>query len=136
MTNESKNEPKLITLALCDQVITDENGKHSLIGIFGDIFATQFPAVHGHMVVFLMFLNNGVQKSSKLDIQILDDNSNPLNSRIRDHIISFDKDKVGTFGIFNFNNILFTKEGKYIIKVDLDGKNIGKLPLNVMNPPN
>lgn len=125
------NKPKLISLLVCDQVITDQNGKHTLVGIFGEINTRKFPTIHPHMVVFLAWLNKGVEKKTKLNIQILDKEGSPLDAKIENHQIEFLRDKSGTFGIFNFNNVLFREGGIYTIVVDLDDERIGELPVKV-----
>lgn len=131
-----KKEPKLLTLLACDQVITDKDNKHSIIGIFTQIFANNFPAAHPHMTIFLAWLNNGVVRKSRLDIKILDDLKQPLEAKIERHEISFEENKEGVFGIFNFNNVIFKQQGNYTIAIDLDEQRIGELPIKVGPRPN
>lgn len=125
-------EPKLTSLLVCDQVITDKDGKHTLIGVFGNINAPKFPAIHFRMVVFCAWVNNGAEGEKVLNIKIIDDEGMPLaNSKIENLSINFEKEKTGTFGIFNFNNVLFRKNGDYTIVVELDGNKIGELPIKL-----
>lgn len=126
------NKPTLISFLLCDQVMTEENTKKaSLIGIFGNIFANQFPAVHPKFVVFTAWLNNNIDKTYKLDIKILDPEGNYLNAKITNFDLKIDKSKTGTYGVFNFINTSFNKEGIHKIEIYLNQEKISQLPLSI-----
>jgi hypothetical protein len=49
-----QSKPQLLAWITCDGVHVDPgSGKHTLLGIFSNIRARQFPVVHPHMIWFL-----------------------------------------------------------------------------------
>jgi len=45
--------PTPIALVLCDNVYRDSNGKQALVGLFQNIYAPAFPAIHARMCAFV-----------------------------------------------------------------------------------
>ncbi|GMU38544.1 MAG: hypothetical protein KJ057_14980 [Phycisphaerae bacterium] len=65
--------PDVLSLVVCDQIITDRmTGKQSLIGMFSTIHAFNFPAVHGQLCVFCS-LTDG-HGETPLTIRFVDSN--------------------------------------------------------------
>ncbi len=129
-------EPKLISLLVCDQVITDKNNKHTLVGVFDRINAKTFPVRHSKMFVFLAWLNKKSGKKYVLDIEIVDPEGNPLQEKINKFSIEFPEDKTRVYGIFDFNNVFFNKKGTFVVTVFLNRKKVGELPIEVGSPQN
>lgn len=129
-------KPKLIAFLVCDQVISEKNGKHSLIGIFSDIHAENFPVIHSRMVVFMAWLNEGIGREYGLSVVIEDSEEEPLEAKIEEHKVKFNKNKQRTYGIFTFNSVKFPQKGTYRFVAELDGQKIGELPIKVGFPPN
>lgn len=124
-----KDKPKLIGALTCDQVITDKNDKHTLVGLFSNINANKFPAVYPQMVVFCAWLNKHVDETYKLRVNIKTPEGNET-AKIEGQI-KFKKDKLITYGIFNFNGLVFEKDGDYKVGVYLDDENIVAVPIRV-----
>lgn len=124
-----KNTPILTSALICEQVITDNTGKHNLIGVFTNINATDFPAIHPHMTLFCAWLNREQNETYKLKISLIDPQKNEL-AKI-DGEIEFKRDKSITFGIFNFNGVKFEEEGRHIFEIYLGDKKIVEIPIRI-----
>lgn len=130
MKNSKIVKPKLISALTCDQVITDKTGKHTLIGLFSDIKAEEFPARHPHMVLFCAWLNRQTDEDYKLRVDITDPNNEELVKIEGD--ISFKKDKLITYGIFEFDGVVFKQEGMHLFEVYFDNEKIIQVPIKII----
>lgn len=124
-------KPVLTAVIICDQIITDKSDKHTLVGVFSNIWTQSFPAIHSKFVVFTSWVNNNFSGKLKLDIKILSPDNDYLDAKINNIDFNFDPNKIGTYGIFEFNGVKFPVEGKYYIEVCIDGEKIVVLPLEV-----
>ena len=131
----AKAKPKLIAALTCEQVITDKTkDMHTLVGLFSDIHAENFPAKHPHMVLFCAWGKAGASRTYRLEIKVKDpDNGNLAKVDVE---LKFEKGKIRTYAIFNFQNLVFKKAGQYAFEIYLDGEMIAAVPVNVGKPPN
>lgn len=75
----SKVAPTQLAMVICDFVYRDPfNNKHTIIGTFNEINASEFPASHPHMTLYLMFTNGRGKTPLKLRIIDADDEHPPL----------------------------------------------------------
>jgi hypothetical protein len=116
------SKPTLLTWVTCDGVHIDpQTGKHTLLGIFANIPAPQYPWVHPYMVWFLT-LTDCQAGEHKLRISMGVDPSNvaPLMERpFQAH------DPVQRINLINeVRNLSFPKPGDYSIVVEIDEETI------------
>ncbi len=126
-------KPQLISALTCDQVITDQSGKNTLIGLFSNIYADNFPARHSKMTLFCAWLNNGRMGTNTLKVIFIDPSGKEvLNIKPS---IEFKDKKVITYAILNFEGIVFPQKGVYKIEVYLEGDKEVEIPIILENPP-
>ena len=125
----NKDTPVLIGALTCDQVITDKTVKHTLVGLFSNIYTGAFPAIHPRMTLFCAWLNREKDEKYKLKIFITAPQKNEL-AKIEGEI-EFKKDKSITYGIFNFNGVTFKEEGTHLFEVYLDEKKVVEVPIKI-----
>lgn len=128
----NKNKPQLIGALTCDQVFTDQEGRHNIIGIFSNINATNFPAFHPKMSIFCAWLNNGSDEDYELRVIIDGPVKNPPKMETQ---IKFMGDKVITYAILNFVGITFDGEGECRFTMYLGEEKIATLPIIVGKSP-
>lgn len=130
MRDNKKNKPELISALTCDQVITDKTNKHTLVGLFSDIRAKKFPARHLHMVLFCGWLNRGRDENYNVKVCITSPDKKELG-KIEGEV-KFKKDKLITYGIFNFDGILFEQEGMHYFEIYFDNEKIIEVPIKLI----
>lgn len=109
---------KLNYILACDQVIIDENGKPSFIGVFNKINTKNTPAIHPRFTIATNTTGKlGISFLEKIEIINLNDN-NPIASVEAE--VKFKEAGMNNF-FGNFLNTLFPTFGKYWIKVSIDG---------------
>ncbi len=124
-----KIKPSLNFTIICDDIRQEAGGKISLMGLFENIYATQFPAVHPRLAIISEWADG--RGEFDLRMQILSNDRkvilretasklklNDLNFKHRDVSIHF--------------NIDFTSPGTYWIEYHLDGELIASMPLKVV----
>jgi len=102
---------KLNFIHVCDQVLVSSDGKVSIIGIFSEIKAIKFPALHPNFSV----ISNIEGKEGEYDqtIELLDSSGKKMAAVSGKSEIKKDGSK-NNF-VANFVNIVFPEEGKYKI---------------------
>ncbi len=68
--------PKVKAFLICDQVIVDKDGKHSVIGIFQQIHAPQLPVYHPRFGIYIRL--GDMNGSYDLSIRFIE----PKNERV------------------------------------------------------
>ena len=111
---------KLKNLFVCENVIIANDGKFSVINIFDDIKSTGFPAIHPKLTIAtIMMLGKG---SYNEQIEIVSPNETVI-AKVENKVDVTEPNKSSGF-LANFINTVFTVEGKYWIRVSIDGKPI------------
>lgn len=108
---------KLKFLHICDEVILSVNGKISLINLFQFINSKEFPAIHSKFTV-ITHIKGYVSKYSET-IEIISPSGEIVANVSGDAEIK--NEEGGNNFIADFINIQLPLEGKYWIKVSIDG---------------
>lgn len=133
MTEIKGSKPVLLAALLCDKVITDKkDGGHTLVGLFSEIKAPNFPAKHHRMVLFCGWLNKSLEenKNSSLRVNLKGPDGSVL-ANIKGEI-EFKKDKTRTFVILNFEGIVFKSQGVHKFVLHLDEEKIIEVPFKLV----
>ncbi len=123
-------KPSLNFTIICDDVRQETGGKISLMGLFENIYATKFPAVHPRLVILNEWTDGKGEFDMKTQILSADRKSvvretsskiklNDVNVRHRDISIHL--------------NIDFKTPGTYWIENLLDGELMNSIPLRVLH---
>jgi hypothetical protein len=133
MTKVKNSKPKLLAALLCDRVITDQkDGGHTLVGLFSEIKAHNFPARHHRMVFFCGWLNNNLQENEGHPFRVnLKGPDGSILANIKGEI-EFKKDKTRTFVILNFAGIMFKSQGVHKFVLYLDEEKIIEVPFKLI----
>ncbi|MFA6524385.1 MAG: hypothetical protein WC264_02115 [Candidatus Paceibacterota bacterium] len=116
------NDIKLNYMLVCDQVLIDQKGKGSFIGVFEKIQATSTPAVHSQFSVAVSTIGSpNTSCIQKIEIINLSDNNKMI--AFVEKKLEFKETGIANF-VGSFINILFPVFGKYWIKVSVDGESI------------
>ncbi|MDH3324840.1 MAG: hypothetical protein OEL89_04335 [Candidatus Peregrinibacteria bacterium] len=110
---------------LCDNSHTDAGGKLNIIGIFENIFAKKFPAVHPQMVLSATFFIDSQEKEFDFTfkVQIIEKGkSEPIQkiegtSDVRREDV---KNNQKFNFILNFQNVEFKNPGDYYLEIYLN----------------
>jgi hypothetical protein len=120
------SKPQVLACLICDAVHIDPGtGKHTILGVFSNIRARQFPVTHPHMAVFLMLTDVAVGEHRLRILMGIDPaNAQPLAE------LKFASQNAGhrieLAG--GFRNVAFPEPGNYAIVIELDNE-----PLLVTN---
>ncbi len=130
--NSGKVKPIGLALIICDQVITDQDTKkRSLIGIFNNVQARQFPCAHPHMCVFVSVTGGHGEVDAEVRCSREGDGLDEapcfaLKGRIRFdsplHIVEIN---------FDLRNVQFHQAGAYRIDLLCDGVPVLQRPFTV-----
>jgi len=60
--------PQAVALIVCDNVYTEPSGKNALVGLFSQINASRFPAVHSRMAVYVAVTDVRPNSVGRLEI--------------------------------------------------------------------
>ncbi|MFA6304327.1 MAG: hypothetical protein WCV73_02105 [Patescibacteria group bacterium] len=114
------SKPVLNYIIICESVIVSEDGKFSILNIFSEINAKQFPAAHPKFVIVSNTKGEPGNYKQKIEIVNLQDNS------VAAKVESSFGIKEGGINVFfgNFVNTIFNNSGKYWIKVTYDDKDV------------
>ena len=116
---------------ICENAILDQEGKISLIAIFGKIYGVAFPAVHPKLYVAFVIKNDGTAKIGKVKTEII----SPENEMVT--FIESDIEVLSPYhSVFHeFRNVLFKTQGIYQIKIFINGTDVTPyaLELNLLN---
>jgi len=124
-----KNRPTLNFTLLCDDVRQELGGKISLMGIFENIYATSFPAIHPKLAVINEWAEGTGEFHTTLRIlspdkkQIIRENVTRLklaNAGYRQRDVSIHL------------NLEFKEPGTYWIENYLNGMLVNSIPLHVI----
>jgi len=108
---------KLKNIFVCENVIVSFNGQLSLINLVSEITSTAFPALHPRSTILVSVSGESGSYDEKVEIINLTDDKIIATVSGKIEI----KDAGGNNFIASFINIVFPQEGKYWIKVVVDG---------------
>ena len=112
--------PVALAMLLCDYVIEDkQTNKKSLIGLFSNISAKQFPASHYRMNVFIVLCDGHGEYKGELRCVRSDDNKEV--STMRGPVVFPDPNAVLEFN-FEMFGVTFPKPGEYIMQFLCDAE--------------
>lgn len=117
-----RSKPQLLVWLTCDGVHIDPaTGKHTILGVFSNIQARQFPVVHPYMVWFLTLTDVQPGKHHiKLFIGL--DPTNPTVLIERDFESQSPLHRINL--INELRNLSFEKPGDYHILIEVDDEPI------------
>ena len=126
-----QSKPQLLVWITCDGVHIDPgSGKHTLLGIFSNIRARQFPIVHPHMFWFLT-ISDVAEGEHKLRISMGLDPTNlaPLIER------PFKSESpLQRINLINeIRNLTFAAPGDYALVIEVDDEPILATNITVSN---
>jgi hypothetical protein len=116
MTN--KPAPTGVAIVICDQIIEDKlTGKKSLIGIFNQIAAQNFPCRHPQVCVFVSLTEGRGQCAARL--RIVHDESDHVVAEVNGNIQFSDVHTVVELN-FSLVGLVFPNPGMYSIEFYCD----------------
>ncbi len=124
-----KTRPHLNFTLLCDDIRQELGGKISLMGIFENIYATSFPAVHPRLAIMNEWAEGSGEFEATLRILSPDRKTILRESVTRLKLIDA---RFKHRDISIHLNIEFREPGTYWIENYLDGILVNSIPLNVM----
>lgn len=124
-----KTRPNLNFTLLCDDVRQEMGGKISLMGIFDNLYAQNFPALHPRLVIINEWSEGAGEFGTTLRILAPDRKSilRENNARLK---MADPAQKHRDVSVHM--NIEFKEPGTYWIESYLDGMLVSTLPLNVV----
>lgn len=128
MSNE-KPKPLSLAMSICDTIIDDRlTGKKSLIGIFNNIAAVDFPCRHQALYVYCVMTEGIGQYEGSLKCTHLQSGKSiiSLNGPIQ-----FTHPLATVEFIFEIKNMTFEQEGTYLFELFCDNQPIISRKINV-----
>ncbi len=113
-------EPDILSLLVCDQIITDRmTGKQSLIGMFSTIHTAGFPVTHPQLCVHVS-MTDGRGKTS-LTIQIVDAEEARTPVVRGEGVVDFKNPRAIANLSLQFHGLTFPQPGEYRVQLFCDG---------------
>ncbi|MBI4318436.1 MAG: hypothetical protein HY675_08090 [Chloroflexi bacterium] len=128
---------ELLTLLVADYANVAEGNKLNVIGVFNEIAASAFPALHPSMVIVARFSASPAEANAarKVNIKVMDDDGKltlidfPRDVRV-DQPTPGRRKEVNV--ILRLQGVVFPHEGTYQVSVLVDGDEKGHAPLYVV----
>ena len=128
-------KPEPIALIVCDQVITDQKtNKKSLIGVFNNISAANFPCHHPALSIFVSVTDGPDRTRAAIRIVKEDNQHDPLEESVvfeSSGEIQFPNPLVVVELIFEIVNLQFAEPGRYRIEFRCDDEIVLQRPFQV-----
>ena len=126
-----KSKPQLLAWLMCDGVHIDpSSGKHTLLGIFTNIHAKQFPMMHPHMVWF-MSITDVAQGAHKMKVSMGLDPTDP--KPLIERPFESQGPLVRINLINEIRNLGFGQAGEYAILIEIDDEPILATSITVVS---
>ena len=122
---------KIYYSLLCDYALIDKADKLSLIGIFDKANFTGIPNVLVKFCIYAAINIEDINSVFTINIDIKDPNGLSILQKQPQVQLKVGKDQNKGRLIIEFNNVKFTKSGKYSFEIIVDNKVINKNYLNV-----
>jgi len=117
---KTKAKPIGIALVICDQVITEAGtNKKSLIGVFNNVSARQFPCRHPKLCIFVSLTGGHGQTETEVRC-VKEDTQQPLFGAQGQ--VAFENPNHVVEAVFEFNNVTFPSPGLHCVEVVSDGQ--------------
>ncbi len=131
----TKIKPKLSYSILCDDVRQELGGKFSLMGLFENIYANSFPAVHPRFAIVNEW--TGGRGDFRLRVRLLGTNKKDVLSE-SESVLSLYNETQRHRDISVRFNTTFPVPGTYWIQILLDDEQVALVPLQLqlMNDKN
>ncbi len=123
-----KIKPRLNFTLLCDDVRQELGGKFSLMGLFENIYANVFPAVHPRFAIVNEWI--GGKGEFTIKIRLLAPNKEDVLSESESKISLFSETQRHRDISVRFNTT-FNMPGTYRIETLIDGDRAGLIPLPI-----
>ncbi|ACB73345.1 DUF6941 family protein [Opitutus terrae] len=125
------SKPQLLAWVTCDGVHIDPaTGKHTLLGIFSNIGAAQFPFVHPYMIWFLTLTDCGPgQHRLRISMAMGNETPRPMIERMFESVSPLHRINL----INDIRNLVFPQPGVYSILVEIDDEPLLATDLTVTN---
>ncbi len=123
-----KIKPRLNFTLLCDDVRQELGGKFSLMGLFENIYANVFPAVHPRFAIVNEWI--GGKGEFTIKIRLLAPNKEDVLSESESKISLFSETQRHRDISVRFNTT-FNMPGTYWIETLIDGDRAGLIPLPI-----
>ena len=108
-----------VSLMICDQVITEaETNKKSLIGVFNNLSARQFPCRHPRLCIFVSI--TGGHGKAKTEVRCVNEQTRQALFGAEGEV-SFTDPNYMVEAVFEFNNVVFPAPGLHCIEVLSNG---------------
>ena len=113
-----QSKPSLLAWITCDGVHIDPaSGKHTILGVFSNIRARQFPVVHPFMIWFLTISDvPGGQHKIRISMGVDPTNMTPLIDRTFESQSPLQRINL----INEIRNLNFTQPGDFSILIEVD----------------
>src|SRR5262245_41988055 len=130
MSEPSPPTPTFNAMLICDDSIREEGSrKVSLIGIFSDIWALQFPVVHGSLCVYVNLGDSEGKYRLRLELVRVDDMR--TIGRGEGQAESNDRMKP-TEIVFELKGLVFERPGKYEFVLHANDRMVGRKSFGVL----
>lgn len=117
----SKPVPEVLSLLVCDQIITDRmTGKQSLIGMFSKIHTRGFPASHPQLCIFVM-MTEGYGEVDVL-LRVVDSNDSRAPIVEGKGKVRFKDPRAIANLSLQFHGLTFPEPGEYRIQLFAEGE--------------
>lgn len=109
-----------VALMICDQVITEAGtNKKSLIGVFNNVAARQFPCRHPRLCIFISI--TGGHGKAKTEVRCVNEQTSQALFDAEGEV-SFANPNHVVEAVFEFNNVVFPSPGLHCIQVLSNGE--------------
>lgn len=111
--------PRLLSFLICDQVITDiRTKKQTIVGIYENISAHQYPARHPKLTLYAQFSNGRGSVKGRVRVTKIGEEEKEIFS-IEGPIVFKDIREVKAL-ILDINGFVFPEEGEYRFQMYVD----------------
>ena len=126
---------ELLTILVADYANVTKNGKLNVMGIFKNIYASKFPAKHLSMtLVIKLGADLGEFDERKLTVKLLEADGKELMSLetpiVLPKLIPGQRPEINA--IFQINEVVFPKAGRYQFSIFVDKDFKGSLPIDLI----
>jgi hypothetical protein len=128
----------LMLATLADYTMVSQEGKLSIIGIFGTIYARQFPATHRNLHLAMVVKCSYADVGTERDIQthLVDADGRRLVGSRGTLTLPPDVDRPPTLNLVHvFEEVTFERPGQYSFNIYISGQEVSSLALEVVQAP-
>ena len=127
-----------ITLAvLADAANRTDSGKLNLLGVFRNIHATSVPFQHPIMALLVELEASALERGTtpKVNVHLIDEDGHTVLA-LPDQMLMIPATESNltpsVVFICNLINVYFERYGSYRFEIDVDGKRLGSVPLQIV----